>query len=78
MALLVVGDLDLVPEAILVEEVPQDREQDPDLQDVPGLPPDPDLDLQLVDIQGPDRDDLCLCFWKKKYIDKSVIRSRSR
>jgi len=57
MALLVVGDLGLVPEAILVEEVPQDREQDPDLQDVPGLLPDPGLDLQLVDIQGPDRDD---------------------
>jgi len=57
MALLVVGDLGLVPEAILVEEVPQDREQDPDLQDVPGLLPDPGPDPLLVDIQGPDRDD---------------------
>jgi len=57
MVLLVVGDLDLVPEAILAEEVPQDREQDPDLQDVPGLPPDPDPDPLLVDIQGPDHDD---------------------
>jgi len=57
MALLVVGDLGLVPEAILVEEVPQDREQDPDLQDVPGLPPDPGPDPLLVDIQGLGHDD---------------------
>jgi len=72
MALLVVGDLGLVPEAILVEEVPQDREQDPDPQDVPGLPPDPGLDPLLVDIRGLDRDDWyewLLCLWKKICID---------
>jgi len=56
MALLVVGDLGLVPEAILVEEVPPDREQDPDLQDVPGLLPDPGPD-PLLDIRGLDHDD---------------------